>query len=158
MTIELASETRVAMDKIVAGASSKSEKIRALGRAQFRRADIARYLNIRYQFVRNVLEQTEREGKDEPGEPGAAPPHQEWAQVGPDGRIVIPVSYRRLLGIEAGDHVLMLLDNGEVRLVGRNAAVRRAQELVARYVPEKSGMADELIAERRVEAARENRK
>lgn len=160
MTIELARETKAAMDKVVAGASSKSEKIRALGRAQFKRADIARYLNIRYQFVRNVLEQASGSGgkKIEQAETtGGAPLRQEWAQIGMDGRVVIPAPYRKLLGIENGGHVLMRLEGDELRLVGRDAALRRAQELVARYVPENVSLVDELLAERRAEVERESR-
>ena len=49
----------------------------------------------------------------------------------------------------------MLLEDGEVRLVGRDAAVRRAQNLVSRYVPAGLSLADKLIEERRAEAARE---
>ena len=37
----------------------------------------------------------------------------------------------------------------------RAKAIKRAQEIVARYVPEGRSLADELIAERRAEAARE---
>ncbi len=37
----------------------------------------------------------------------------------------------------------------------RAKAIRRAQEILAKYVPEGRSLADELIAERRAEAARE---
>ena len=37
----------------------------------------------------------------------------------------------------------------------RARALRRAQEIVAKYVPEGRSLVDELIAERRAEAARE---
>ncbi len=160
MAIELAQETKAAMDKVATEASSKSEKIRALGRAQFKRADIARYLNIRYQFVRNVLEQANGPGGKKKGDAestGGAPLRQEWVHVGPDGRVAIPAPYRRALGIEGGGDALMRLEGDELRLVERDAALRRAQELVARYVPEKTSLADELIAERRAEVERESR-
>ena len=38
----------------------------------------------------------------------------------------------------------------------RAKAIRRAQEILAKYVPEGRSLADELIAERRAEAARED--
>jgi bifunctional DNA-binding transcriptional regulator/antitoxin component of YhaV-PrlF toxin-antitoxin module len=69
--------------------------------------------------------------------------------------VVIPAAYRRTLGIEAGGQVLMLLQDGELRIVGRDAAVRLAQEIVAKYVPRGALLSDELIAERRAEAQRE---
>ncbi|MGQ0675484.1 MAG: AbrB/MazE/SpoVT family DNA-binding domain-containing protein [Rhodospirillales bacterium] len=162
MTIQLSHEIKAAMDRVVSGLSTKSDKIRALGKARYQRADIARYLNIRYQHVRNVLEEakqniTATKAKDMPDPGSKGPPRQDWAQIGLDGRVVIPAPYRRALGIEAGGHVLMRLEGDELRLVGRDAALRRAQELVARYVPEKTSLADELIAERRAEVERESR-
>lgn len=42
-------------DKITLELSTKSDKIRALDKAGYARADIARYLGIRYQHVRKVL-------------------------------------------------------------------------------------------------------
>lgn len=42
---------------IVSNDGSKSSKIRALAEQGVARADIARLLGIKYQFVRNVLEQ-----------------------------------------------------------------------------------------------------
>lgn len=155
MALRLDKEIRVAMDKVVAGLRTKSDKIRALGRARYERGDIARYLGIRYQHVRNVL--VDAEQKESPRRDPDKPPRQEWAQVGPEGRVVIPAAYRRLLGVEGGGHVLMILEDGEIRLLGRDAAVRRAQEMVARYIPKGTNLSDELIAERRAEAARESR-
>ena len=73
------------------------------------------------------------------------------------GRVVIPAAYRRILGLDGGGHVLMVLEDGEVRLIGRDAAVRRAQALLARYAPKSGRVSDELIADRRAEAAGEGR-
>lgn len=44
--------------QIVKGLTTKSDKIRALDRAGFTRTDIAQFLGIRYQHVRNVLVQS----------------------------------------------------------------------------------------------------
>jgi len=71
------------------------------------------------------------------------------------GRIVIPVEYRRALGLRVGDEVILRLEDGEVRLLTPRQAIRRAQELVRRYVPAGRSLADELIVERGAEAARE---
>jgi len=49
--------TRDEMDAVAAGLRTKAAKIRALDRCGVKRAEIARYLNIRYQHVRNVLVQ-----------------------------------------------------------------------------------------------------
>ncbi len=76
-------------------------------------------------------------------------------KVAEGGRVVIPAEYRKRLGVRAGDHVILQLDDGEIRLYTVREAIRRAQEMVRRYVPEGVSLVDELIAERRAEAARE---
>jgi len=77
------------------------------------------------------------------------------AKLAEGGRIVIPAEYRRALGLNVGDRVVLQLDDGEVRLFSQPEAIRRAQELVRRYVPDGVSLVDELIAERRAEAERE---
>jgi hypothetical protein len=47
------------------------------------------------------------------------------------------------------------LDDGELRLATRREAIKRAQRLLRQYVPEGVSLVDELIAERRREAALE---
>ncbi len=76
-------------------------------------------------------------------------------KLGQGGRIVIPTEYRRKLGLEAGDEILMRLDEEGLRLYTPAQAVARAQALVRRHIPEARDLADELISERRAEAERE---
>jgi antitoxin PrlF len=64
------------------------------------------------------------------------------------GRIVIPAEYRQALGLHVGDELILRLENGEVRIFTTRQAIRRAQELVRRYIPQKRSLSDELIAER----------
>jgi bifunctional DNA-binding transcriptional regulator/antitoxin component of YhaV-PrlF toxin-antitoxin module len=68
---------------------------------------------------------------------------------------VIPAEFRRELGVNTGDEVVMHLEDGELRIVTLERAIRRAQELVRRYVPEGRSLVAELLAERRREAERE---
>lgn len=67
------------------------------------------------------------------------------------GRIVIPAEYRQALGLQIGDEVILRLEDGEVRVFTPGQAIRRAQELVRRYIPEGRSLSDELIAERRLD-------
>lgn len=76
-------------------------------------------------------------------------------KVAEGGRIVIPAEFRRALGLDVGDEVILDLAEGQLTLLTPQQAVKRAQELVRRYVPRGRRLADELIAERRTEAARE---
>ncbi len=71
------------------------------------------------------------------------------------GRIAIPAELRRALGLKVGDDLLIGLEEGELRAFTPAQGIKRAQELVRRYVPEDRSLVDELIAERRSEAERE---
>lgn len=75
--------------------------------------------------------------------------------MGDNGRVVIPAAYRKALGLAPGDEIILRLGDGEVRLMSRMTAIKRAQELVRRYNPEGRNLVNELVAERRAEAARE---
>ena len=76
-------------------------------------------------------------------------------KLGTSGRLVLPVQFRRALGVEPGDELILALDKGELRIFTRGEAIRRAQELVRRYIPSDRSLVDELIQERRAESARE---
>ena len=68
---------------------------------------------------------------------------------------MIPAQFRKTLGVSEGDTLMMTLEDGMIRILTPRKAIQRVQELVRRYVPEGVSLADEHIAERRAEAARE---
>lgn len=72
-----------------------------------------------------------------------------------DGGIVVPAEFLRDMGLQAGDAVVVEIVEGELRVRSLAADVRRAQDLARPFMPEGGSPADELIAERRVEAARD---
>ena len=76
------------------------------------------------------------------------------ATIGEGGRLVIPAAYRKALGLKPGDKVLLTLEDGEIRIVSMRQTIVRAQSLVQRYIPESRSLSEELIKERREEAAR----
>ncbi len=71
------------------------------------------------------------------------------------GRIVIPAEMRKQLGIEIGEKVNLSVENNSIRILTQKEAIRKAQELVRKCVPEGVSLVDELIADRRKEAANE---
>jgi AbrB family looped-hinge helix DNA binding protein len=73
------------------------------------------------------------------------------------GRVLIPAEMRASLGLQPGSTVLAWLEQGELRLVTPQVAMRQAQELADRLLPGKKSLADELIADRREEARRDGR-
>jgi AbrB family looped-hinge helix DNA binding protein len=68
------------------------------------------------------------------------------------GKLIIPASFRRKLGIDTGDTVVLEMEEDGLHVRSLSSAVRRAQEIVREFVPDEVSLADELIAERRVEA------
>lgn len=68
------------------------------------------------------------------------------------GKLIIPAAFRRKLGIDTGDTVVLELGEDGLHVRSLSSAVRRAQEIVREFVPDDVSLADELIAERRVEA------
>ena len=71
------------------------------------------------------------------------------------GKLIIPASMRKALGIAPGDVLTLELDRDEIRVRSLSSALERARAILRRHVPEGESLADELIAERRAEAARE---
>jgi len=80
---------------------------------------------------------------------------ESFARVNENGRIVIPASYRRALGIKAGDEVILRMEDDELRITTMKRRIERAQRLVRKYVEPGVSLVDELIAERREAAKRE---
>jgi antitoxin PrlF len=72
-----------------------------------------------------------------------------------NGRVAIPAAMRAALGLKDGDRLVARLVNGAVVLEPIETSVRRAQALVSTYAKPGVSMVEELIAQRRAEAARE---
>ena len=76
-------------------------------------------------------------------------------RVNENGRVVIPASYRRALGIKAGDEVILRVEDDELRITTMKRRIERAQRRIRKYVKPRVSLVDELIAERRESAKRE---
>ena len=74
-------------------------------------------------------------------------------RVNANGRVVIPASFRKRLGIRIGDEVVLRIEDDELRITTLKRNLERAQRLVRRHVKPGTSLVDELIAER-CEAAR----
>jgi len=114
----------------------------------------------------NKAESKSKRGKSQSA-PGlgeeAAPPFEtvektyEWVKIGPGGRIVIPAPMRRALGVGEGDHLQLHIDGEEIRIVSKDVAIRRIQDLVAEFAPPGVSLVDRLIEDRKREAEAEDR-
>lgn len=77
------------------------------------------------------------------------------AKLDRGGRMVIPANFRKALGIENGDEMVLHLEEDSIRLISLQEAVRQAQDKVKKYIPSTISLSDELIAERREAAKNE---
>jgi AbrB family looped-hinge helix DNA binding protein len=76
-------------------------------------------------------------------------------RVNENGRVVIPASYRKALGINVGDEVVLRIEDDELRIMSLKRRIEQAQRRVRRYIKPGRSLADELIVERREAAKRE---
>ena len=150
----------VEMNRVVEGLPSISAKIRALGGAGYARADIARFLGKRYQHVHNVLARARGKAAAPPARSGAPDRPGDVAsqklRVAEDGRVVIPAEMRAAMLIDESGHLTARVVEGELRVLTPKAAIFKLQRMVREKAPDGVSLVDELIAERRAEARRED--
>ncbi len=156
------------MEQIAGALPTKSAKIRALDAAGYKRARIADFLNIRYQHVRNVL--VSRTSEEARSSARAHAPNETQdddtsgeiltygrATVDEKGRLALPVAVLDALEVRPGGWIPWRFEDGELKLMNRAAALRFGQSLAADLAKKHPGSwSDQLIAERRAEAARED--
>jgi len=71
------------------------------------------------------------------------------------GRVVIPAAYRKEFDISEGDEVLITRSDYGIQITPLRQAVRRAQELVAQYIPADVDLVGELRQFRDQDALRD---
>lgn len=77
------------------------------------------------------------------------------AKIIKGGRLILPAEFRRQLDLKDGDRVTIEMVDDQLKISSQMAAVRRLQAKIAQYVPEGVSLSEELMAERKLEAARE---
>ncbi|MCH7734567.1 MAG: AbrB/MazE/SpoVT family DNA-binding domain-containing protein [Chloroflexi bacterium] len=78
-----------------------------------------------------------------------------WTRIGKNGAVELPEALRAALAIREGDSVQLVVEDDAIRILTREAALRALTSDVRRYIPEGVSLVDELIGDRRAEAARE---
>ena len=74
-------------------------------------------------------------------------------RINENGRVVIPATFRKALGIEVGDEVVLRIQDDELRITTQQRRIQRARRHARQYVKPGTSLVNELLAERR-EAAR----
>lgn len=76
--------------------------------------------------------------------------------VDPQGRVLLPSWWRKKQGVGRSTELLAAVtEEGALILETREQGLRRARALLRKYIPADVSLSDELVAERRAEAARE---
>lgn len=152
----------IKMTHLTADVESKSEKMRVLSRAGYSRSEIAKFLDVRYQFVRNVLVREEARNAGPPArhQPAARDISSAAAHrviVGSQGEVLLPDKVRQELGLRSGETLLVSVEDDEIRLTTVSAAIRKVQAAVRQYVPDSVSLVDELLDDRRREIESESK-
>jgi AbrB family looped-hinge helix DNA binding protein len=69
-------------------------------------------------------------------------------KVSESGRVVLPAELRKEFGIKDGEEVLFSRTEHGIQITTLDQAIRHAQELVRRYIPEGVSLVDELRKDR----------
>ncbi|MBA4067309.1 MAG: hypothetical protein C0501_27095 [Isosphaera sp.] len=83
--------------------------------------------------------------------------HIEHVRMGEDGRLVIPAALRREAGLKPGDTVVIESDGDSLLLKSYDRVLAEVQGHFAALAAPAVLLSEELIRERRAEAAREGR-
>lgn len=74
------------------------------------------------------------------------------------GRVILPAWWRKKEGVDPSTELCVAVtEQGSLVVETREQGLRRARALMRRYIPEGVSLSDEIIADRRAEAAREER-
>jgi AbrB family looped-hinge helix DNA binding protein len=84
----------------------------------------------------------------------ASNPSNNEIQIGAQGRLVIPAALRKALNLKPGDRLVARQD-GEALVLERREAIEKRLQDRFRHIPREVSLVDELVAERRAEAATE---
>jgi antitoxin component of MazEF toxin-antitoxin module len=153
--------------EILAAATTISDKIRALDAEGHPRAEIARLLGKRYQYVRNVLEGDRQRrqaatpaARDRPPAFGVEEGPAEYLsgtvrlQLADDGWVRIPAPVLSALGLKPGAILITEVEKDRLVVLTPKAAIAKVQAMLKDFAPGVS-LSDELIADRRREDAQE---
>ncbi|MGE0367167.1 MAG: AbrB/MazE/SpoVT family DNA-binding domain-containing protein [Phycisphaerales bacterium] len=93
------------------------------------------------------------EGHDSPMSLIPHEPVSYHARIDAAGRVTIPADLRSRHGLRTGDEVVLVPHSSGLEIKTYDQALREAQDLFCRAIPQSRVLSEELIAERRHDAA-----
>ena len=141
--------TREEMERLTADTNVKSEKIRILFKAGVERADIARFLDITYQHVQNVLKRSKLIGKTAASQRESLGDNQVYTvTVAADGKITLPAGYVDRNGIREGEVLICREEAGGLTIMSQSAAADALREAARQRMPGEAALLEALLADR----------
>ena len=133
------------MERLTSHTGNKSEKIRILFEAGVERGDIARFMEIRYQHVHNVLKRSGLLAKPA-GEESAAPSRVFQVIVERGRKVAIPQEYAEGHNVEEGNILICREEAGNLVIMSRAAAMEVIRDIARKKMPEEAALLEALIA------------
>ena len=78
------------------------------------------------------------------------------ATLGKSGRLVIPVQFRKTLGLNEGEGVMLKLIGNHIEIAPAKNSVEKAQSMVSKYLKNDESLVDMLLDDRKEEFANEH--
>ena len=82
-------------------------------------------------------------------------PQKTRLKMSSNGRVVIPLEFRKALGVAAGGELILSWENDGLRIATIKQNLERAQRHARQYAKPGVSVVDEFLAERREAAKRE---
>ena len=79
-------------------------------------------------------------------------------RIDDSGRLVLPQPVRMEQGLTNGDELVVTIEDGAIVLRSYEEAMQRLQDAYSDGIPREDSLVDELLVQRRQEAAREERR
>jgi len=76
-------------------------------------------------------------------------------RIGENGRVVIPASVRKALGVGVGDEIILQQQDGDFRITTQQQRIARARRRIRQYIKPGTPLVAEFLAERREAAKHE---
>ena len=131
------------MCRLIAGAPTKAESIRRLFAAGITKAAIARFMELRYQHVYNVLLRataSDQEGAAVITEPAFTP-----LKVDAKGKVQLPAAFLSANGLDGGGTLFCRGDPRGLALMSRESALEELREVARKRMPDHAAMLDALL-------------
>lgn len=135
------------LHQLIANAPTKSESIRRLFLAGMSKADIGRFMGLRYQHVYNVLLREDK--ADKQGSPAISQSNVETLEVDAAGQVQLPADFIKTNGLDNGGTLYVRRDPQGLTLMSREAVLDALRDVARKRMPDHAALLDALLGDPR---------